>query len=132
MLPEQWKTYKHAASLEPQDKVPMAMIIDSPWIPGYLGIKHMDYYLNPDLWFQSNLKIMREFPEIIFIPSWWMEYGMAAEPSVLGAKMKFWGDNTPSQQETLYRLEDLERLNNYEISYDGFAALTLHRIRMAR
>jgi uroporphyrinogen decarboxylase len=27
------------------DKIPMALIVDSPWIPGYLGIKHMDYYL---------------------------------------------------------------------------------------
>ena len=40
---------------------------------------------------------MREFPDIIFVPSWWMEYGMAAEPSILGAKIKFWQDNTPSE-----------------------------------
>jgi hypothetical protein len=65
MLPEQWETFKRAARLEKMDKVPMAMIVDSPWIPGYLGIKHMDYYLDPELWFQSNLKIMREFPDII-------------------------------------------------------------------
>jgi hypothetical protein len=106
MLPQQWDTFKRAANLEKLDKVPMALIVDSPWIPGYLGIKHMDYYLDPELWFQSNLKIMREFPNITFIPSWWMEYGMAAEPSVLGAKIKFWQDNTPSEYHTLYRLED--------------------------
>src|SRR6476646_4423245 len=51
MLPEQWDTYKRAARLEKLDKIPMAMIIDSPWIPGYLGIEHLDYYLKPDLWF---------------------------------------------------------------------------------
>ncbi len=110
----------------------MALIIDSPWIPGYLGINHLDYYLDPNLWFESNLRIMREFPDVIFLPSWWMEYGMAAEPSVLGTKIKFWADNTPSQQETLYRLDDLDHLQNYEIEYDGFAALTLHRYRMAK
>ena len=97
MRPEQWETFKRAVRREKMDKVPMALIIDSPWIPGYLGIKHLDYFLDPELWFQSNLKIMREFPDIIFIPSWWMEYGMAAEPSVLGAKIKFWQDNTPSE-----------------------------------
>ncbi len=69
----------------------------------------MDYYLDPELWFESNLKIMREFPDIIFVPSWWMEYGMAAEPSVLGAKIKFWQDNTPSEYHTLYRLEDIDQ-----------------------
>ena len=75
---------------------------------------------------------MREFPDIIFIPSWWMEYGMAAEPSVLGAKIKFWQDNTPSEYHTLYRLEDIDQFPEYEVEADAFAALTLHRIRMER
>jgi len=132
MLPHQWETFKRAARLEKLDKVPMAMIVDSPWIPGYLGIQHMDYYLDPELWFQSNLKIMEEFPDIIFVPSWWMEYGMAAEPSVLGAKIKFWQDNTPSECRTLERLEDVDRLADYDVEADAFAALTLHRIRMER
>ena len=129
MLPHQWDTFKRAARREKLDKIPMALIVDSPWIPGYLGIKHMDYYLDPELWFESNLKIMREFPDIIFVPSWWMEYGMAAEPSVLGAKIKFWQDNTPSEYHTLYRLEDIDQFPEYEVEADAFAALTLHRIR---
>ena len=132
MLPEQWETFKRAARREKMDKIPMALIVDSPWIPGYLGIKHMDYYLDPELWFQSNLKIMREFPDIIFVPSWWMEYGMAAEPSVLGAKIKFWQDNTPSEYHTLYRLEDIDQFPEYEVEADAFAALTLHRIGMIK
>ena len=131
MLPHQWETFKRAARREKLDKIPMALIVDSPWIPGYLGIKHMDYYLDPELWFESNLKIMREFPDIIFVPSWWMEYGMAAEPSVLGAKIKFWQDNTPSEYHTLYRLEDIDQFPEYEVEADAFAALTLHRYQDA-
>ncbi|MEA2711532.1 MAG: hypothetical protein QOF78_4133 [Phycisphaerales bacterium] len=130
MLPQQWETYKQAARLEKLDKIPMALIIDSPWIPGYLGIQHLDYFLDPELWFESNLKIMREFPDIIFVPSWWMEYGMAAEPSILGAKIKFWQDNTPSEYHRLDRLEDIDNLPEYEVEADGFAALTLHRYKM--
>ena len=97
MTHEQWNTFKRAARREKMDKIPMALIVDSPWIPGYLGIKHLDYFLDPKLWFESNLKIMREFPDITSIPSWWMEYGMAAEPSILGSKIKFWQDNTPME-----------------------------------
>ena len=132
MGPEQWETFKRAARMEKMDHIPLALIIDSPWIPGYLGINHMDYYLDPELWFQSNLKIHREFPDIIFVPSWWMEYGMAAEPSALGAKIRFWKDNTPSEVENLHRLEDLELISNYNVESDGFMALTLHRIRMQK
>jgi len=132
LRPEQWEIFKKAVRREKLDKVPMAMIIDSPWIPGYLGIKHLDYFLDPELWFQSNLKIMQEFPDIIFVPSWWMEYGMAAEPSILGSKIKFWQDNTPSEYHTLYRLEDIDNFPEYEVEADGFAGLTLHRIGMAK
>jgi len=132
MKPHQWETYKKAARLEKLDKVPMAMIIDSPWIPGYLGIPHMDYYLDSELWFKANLKIHEEFPDIIFIPSWWMEYGMAAEPSALGAKIKFWEDNTPSEYHTLYNIEDIEKFPEYEVENDAFMAMTLHRMKMEK
>ena len=132
MKPEQWDIFKRAARLEKLDKIPMALIIDSPWIPGYLGLKHMDYFLDPELWFQSNLKIHQEYPEIIFVPSWWMEYGMAAEPSALGSKIKFWQDNTPSEYHTLYHIEDMDSFPEYEVEADAFMGMTLHRIRMQR
>jgi uroporphyrinogen decarboxylase len=130
MKPKQWEIFKKAARLEKLDKIPMALIIDSPWIPGYLGLNHMDYYLDPELWFQSNLKVHNEYPEIIFVPSWWMEYGMAAEPSALGAKIKFWQNNTPSEYHTLYQVEDIEKFPEYEVECDAFMAMTLHRIKM--
>ncbi len=132
MRPEQWEIFKKAARLEKLDKIPMALIIDSPWIPGYLGIKHMDYYLDPELWFQSNLEIHKEYPDIIFVPSWWMEYGMAAEPSALGTKIKFWQDNTPSEYHTLYHIEDIDSFPEYEVLNDAFMAMTLHRIKMIK
>jgi len=132
MRPEQWDLFKRAARGERLSQIPMALIIDSPWIPGYVGISHLDYYLDPELWFQSHLKIHREFPDIIFFPSWWVEYGMAAEPSALGAKIKFWPGNTPSECHALRQIEDLDGLPEYEVKADAFMALTLHRIRMHR
>jgi len=38
MLPEQWETFKRAARREKMDKIPMALIVDSPWIPGYSAL----------------------------------------------------------------------------------------------
>jgi uroporphyrinogen decarboxylase len=130
MKPDQWEIFKRAARLEKLDRIPMALIIDSPWIPGYLGLNHMDYYLDPELWFESNLKIHQEYPDIIFVPSWWVEYGMAAEPSALGAKIKFWQDNTPSEYHTLYHIENMDLFPEYEVENDAFMAMTLHRIKM--
>ena len=132
MTPEHWELFKKAARREKLDRIPLALIVDSPWIPGYYGLKHMDYYLDPELWFQTNKRLHEVFPDIIFVPSWWMEYGMAAEPSALGSKIKFWQDNTPSEYHTLYHIEDIEKFPEYEVESDAFMAMTLHRIRMQK
>jgi uroporphyrinogen decarboxylase len=69
---------------------------------------------------------------VILVPSWWTEFGMAAEPSALGAKIRFFPDNTPSVQHTLRRLDDVPLLADYDVETDAFASLTLHRIRTSR
>jgi uroporphyrinogen-III decarboxylase len=130
MTPTHWEVFKKAAQLKKTAQVPMALIIDSPWIPGHMKISHMEYYLNPEAWFHSNLHIQNEFADIIFVPSWWMEFGMAAEPSALGAKIRFWTENTPSEVENLYNMADIEKIMQYDVKTDGFMALTLQRMRM--
>src|SRR6478735_1423486 len=97
MRPEQWAVFKRAARLEKLDKIPMALIIDSPWIPGYLGLKHMDYFLDPELWFQSNLKIHKEFPEIISARPGGMEDGGPGDPPARDSKNKFGKHNAPPE-----------------------------------
>jgi uroporphyrinogen-III decarboxylase len=129
MRKEQWEQFKQAARMQATGPAPMALIIDSPWMPGYLGIHHLDYYLDPDLWFESNLRIMQEFPEVIFFPSWWVEYGMAIEPTALGAKVRFWPDQPPGIVPTLSRIEDVEHLAPVNVQSDGFMALALRRYR---
>ncbi|MBR3527531.1 MAG: hypothetical protein IKN88_07130 [Bacteroidales bacterium] len=76
-------------------KIPVALIADSPWIPGYCGHTFIDYYANTKLFIEDNQKITRDFPEAIFIPGWWVEYGMTAEPSGFGCPMCFYDDNLP-------------------------------------
>jgi uroporphyrinogen decarboxylase len=132
MKPAQWELFKRAARLEKLDQVPLALIIDSPWMPGYLGLSHLDFYLDPEAWFQAHLRVHQEYPDITFVPSWWMEYGMAAEPSALGVKIKFSANGTPSECRTLVNIEDIGQFAPYEVENDAFMALTLHRIRMHR
>src|SRR5581483_7717143 len=132
MRHEQWNSFKRAAKRQAGASPPLALIVDSPWMPGYLGIGHLDYYIDPEVWFQANLKVMREFPDIIFFPSWWVEYGMAIEPSAMGARISFAADQTPSVRAMLFHLEDLERMDPIDPRADGFMPLALHRYRIAK
>ncbi len=125
MRREQWEFFKRTAKERSGGPVPLALIVDSPWMPGYMGISHFDYYLDPEIWFNSNLRIAQEYPEIIFLPSWWVEYGMAAEPSALGAKVSFRPDQPPGISAGLRRIEDVELLSPVNIQSDGFMGLTL-------
>ncbi len=91
-----WERFKQAARLEEPDQVPVALIVDSPWLPGYANIDTCDYFLFPDKWLKINLGLRDRFPEAVWLPGFWIEYGMAAEPSAFGAKMMFHPDQPPS------------------------------------
>lgn len=130
MRPEQWETFKRAARGEPLPRTPVALIIDSPWLPGWAGVSHLDYYLDPECWFQVNLRFTREFPDVIPLPSWWVEYGMAIEPSALGNRVHFFRDQPPGQTPVLSRLADLETWQPVNPHTDGLMAFALHLYRL--
>ena len=132
MRQQQWDAFRKAAKRQPVDPVPLALIVDSPWIPGYLGINQLDYFLDSEVWFQANLRVAEEFPDVTLFPSWWIEYGMAIEPSSMGSRITFLPDQPPNQSATLIRLEDLKGMAPIDPWRDGFMALALHRYKMQK
>lgn len=132
MRQQQWDHFKTVAKGGTADHIPLALIVDSPWIPGYLGINQLDYFLDPEVWFQANLKVVEDFPDVTFFPSWWVEYGMAIEPSSMGSRITFLPDQPPNQCATLIRLDDLKGMVPIDPWRDGFMALALHRYKMQR
>lgn len=91
-----WERFKQAARLGEPEQVPVGLIVDSPWLPGYGGIDTRDYFLFPEKWLEINQGLLERFPEAVWIPGFWVEYGMAAEPSAFGAKLRFHPDRPPS------------------------------------
>jgi uroporphyrinogen-III decarboxylase len=129
MRMDQWRLFKAAAKRQPVSEVPLALIVDSPWMPGHLGIGHLDYYTDPEIWYQANWKLAAEFPEVILFPSWWVEFGMAIEPSAFGTRLHFFPNQTPAQTAVLFRPEDIERFTPINPLADGLMPLALHRYR---
>jgi uroporphyrinogen decarboxylase len=85
--------------------VPVALIVDSPWLPGYAGIDTRDYFLLPEKWLEINLGLLERFPDAVWIPGFWVEYGMAAEPSAFGVIPRFYPDRPPSIEPVVDDLE---------------------------
>jgi uroporphyrinogen decarboxylase len=91
-----WDRFLTVTRLGEPDQVPVALIVDSPWLPGDAGIDTRDYFLFPDQWLQINLDLLKRFPDAVWIPGFWAEFGMAAEPTAFGCKMRFYSDRPPS------------------------------------
>ncbi len=108
---ENWDRFLQAARLEQPDQVPVALIVDSPWLPGYAGIDTRDYFLFPEKWLEINLGLLQRFPDAAWLPGFWVEFGMAAEPSAFGCRIHFYADRPPSIEPLVPDLAFWERVN---------------------
>lgn len=115
-----------AATTGELDKPPVALIVDSPWIPGFVGIQHIQYFTEPETWLRANLDVVTSFPDIIFVPGFWIEYGMAVEPSAFGCKISWWKDSPPSVSPVLADISEVDRLQVPMPKNDGLMPFVLH------
>ena len=120
-----WERFKQAARMGEPEQVPVALIVDSPWLPGYARIDTRDYFLFPDKWLEINLGLLERFPEAIWIPGFWVEYGMAAEPSAFGVKPRFYSDQPPSIEPVVTEPEFWANLKPANPEQDGLMPLVL-------
>lgn len=125
----QWQIIKQCARGEDPGRVPVALIVDSPWIPGHLGISTLDYIFDPATWLEANLRVQRDFPDLILLPGFWAEAGMGAEPSAFGCKVSFFPDKTPQVAPLIGSFDELDRITEPNPLTDGFLPylLTLYR-----
>lgn len=96
MTRDQWALFRRCARCEAVGRVPAALIVDSPWIPGHLGLSTLDYLTVPEVWLEANLAVERAFPDVLFLPGFWVEMGMAAEPSGFGCRVTFHPNQPPT------------------------------------
>jgi len=126
----QWDHFKQAARLGKPKQIPVALIVDSPWLPGYAGLDTRDYYLFPEKWLEVNLGLLKRFPEIVWIPGFWVEYGMAVEPSAFGVRLYFHPDRPPSMEPLVTDLgfwSEIEPANPHK---DGLMPLVLRQYKV--
>ncbi len=120
-----WERFKQAAYLQEPDQVPVALIVDSPWLPGYAGIDTRDYFLFPEKWLHINLDLLDRFPSAVWIPGFWVEYGMADVPSAFGARFRFYRDQAPSIEPLTTDIDYWANVSLPNVEEDGLLPLTL-------
>nr|MBC7245366.1 uroporphyrinogen decarboxylase family protein [Chloroflexota bacterium] len=121
-----WERFKQAAQLRSPEQIPVAFIVDSPWLPGYAGIDTRDYFLFPEKWLEINKGLLERFPDAVWIPGFWVEFGMATEPSAFGARLRFYPDRPPSIEPLVTDLAFWAAVKPANPKEDGLMPLVLH------
>ncbi len=108
----------------------IGFIIDSPWLPGWAGISTLDYYSSDEIWLKTNLKAIASFPEVIFLPGFWSEYGMCTEPSAFGARSVWYEANLPHAERVIHSEEEIDRLPQPNVTCEGLLPFMINRLRL--
>jgi uroporphyrinogen-III decarboxylase len=88
MTQMQWEKMLAVVQGQRFDKPLCAFVADSPWLPEWSGqASILDYYTSDKLWFETNMTAIRTFPDAVFLPGFWSEFGMCTEPSAFGSKL---------------------------------------------
>jgi len=132
MTDKQWNDLVSLVNGKCLNPLPVGFIIDCPWLPNWYGIKILDYFSSDELWLKANLKALEAFPDVMFLPGFWSEFGMCTEPSAFGAKSVFWKDEFPFAEKVIEKTEDIYNLKAPAPSTDGLLPFMLNRLVLAR
>jgi uroporphyrinogen-III decarboxylase len=132
MTDSQWNDLLRVIGGDLLDPVPRGLIIDSPWLPGWAGVSMMDYFADDRTWMEANLKAVRQFERIMFLPGFWSEYGMCTEPSAFGAKCIFYQDTFPNVGKMLHDYDAIHKLAKPDCRTDGMLPFVVNRLRRCR
>ncbi|MFC1636619.1 uroporphyrinogen decarboxylase family protein [Planctomycetota bacterium] len=129
MTGEQWSTLLAVINGEVVEPLPVGFIIDSPWLPGWAGISILDYYSSESMWFEANLKAVKRFPDVMFLPGFWSEFGMCTEPSAFGAKCSWQENEFPYADKIITDIQAVNSISKPDPKKDGLLPFILNRLK---
>jgi uroporphyrinogen-III decarboxylase len=132
MTNEQWKTLLRVVAGERVEPLPVGFIIDSPWLPNWAGMTIKEYFDDDRKWLDANLKALREFPEAIFLPGFWSEFGMCTEPSAFGAECIWHENELPFAEKVIGDISQIADLPVPDPRRDGLCPAMIERLEKHR
>jgi len=128
MNDKHWETLLRVIKGEKMQERPVGFIIDSPWLPGWSGSTIFDYFTDPGIWFDANVRAGKTFPEAIFLPGYWAEYGMCTEPSAFGTKLVWTVNDFPHPVKLSCTVEAISTLAKPNVKTDGLLPFVISRM----
>lgn len=129
----QWEALVAVVRGERLDRPLCGFIADSPWLPGWTGkASVLDYYSSESVWLEANFEAVRTFPEAVFLPGFWSEYGMCTEPSAFGSRLVWHERELPFAEPIMRGSETALALEKPDVRSAGLLPFVLRRLVRAR
>lgn len=133
MTQTQWEALVAVVRGERLDKPLCGFIADSPWLPAWTGkASVLDYYSSETVWLEANLTAVQTFPDALFLPGFWSEFGMCTEPSAFGARMVWHEHELPFAEPVVRDSETALTLDKPDARTAGLLPFVLRRLVRSR
>ena len=133
MMQKQWEALLAVVKGERLAKPLCGFIADSPWLPEWTGkASILDYYSSDAVWLEANLAAVRTFPDAVFLPGFWSEYGMCTEPSAFGSRLVWHEHELPFAEPICREMEKALVLTKPDVYSAGLLPFVLRRLVRAR
>lgn len=130
MTDSQWGNLQAVVAGEVLTPLPVGFIVDSPWLPNWFGIPILDYFSNDQLWMEANLKAIKTFPDAMFLPGFWSEFGMCSEPSAFGARSSFPENEFPHAFPSISSPDQIRDMEKPDPIKDGLGPFIINRLKL--
>jgi uroporphyrinogen decarboxylase len=132
MTDQHWNQLLSTLRGEKVGPPPIGFIIDSPWLPNWAGHNIADCLASETRWFDANRQAIEAFPEVMFLPGFWSEFGMCPEPSALGSRGIFPPNEFPFAEKIITREAQMADVKRPNPATDGLLPFMLNRLQWAR
>jgi uroporphyrinogen decarboxylase len=129
MTDAQWNDLLRVIGGEQLDPPPVGFLVDGPWFAALHQTDLMHYLTDNQCWLDANLDACRRFPDVLWIPGFWAEYGMISNPPSFGARCIWPEQGFPSCEGVLADYADIDRLVQPDVRTDGLLPFITRRLQ---
>jgi uroporphyrinogen-III decarboxylase len=128
MKEQQWNILLEILDGKIPSQPTAGFIIDSPWLPAWSGISTLQFYSSEKHWFEANMKALTTFPDVLFLPGFWSEFGMCTEPSAFGAKTIWTKNALPHADRIITDISEVDNVHEPNPRTDGLLPFVIQRL----
>lgn len=132
MTDHQWDQLLRTVRGERLDPLPVGFLVDGPWMAASLGETLMSYFTDNGVWLEANRRAHDRYPDVLWLPGYWAEFGMISNPPSFGARCVWPEGGFPSCEPVLHGCEDIARLKRPNVRTDGLLPLIIQRLQGCR